>query len=134
MAIGCNFVLPLEGDSDEIVKSEFTTLLTVDADGKEFVKEKSAQGQTPLKTAAKKSSKFNQLKFTWRMIRWHIFIFLAIFSSIYATFHYGFDKEQKKIILKAVAFCDDWKHLAFFFGIYLSFTVKKVSDVSSVSF
>lgn len=78
-------------------------------------------------------TKFSQIKFTWRMIRWHILYFLVIFSSFYATFHYAFDNKHKTEILAALTFCDDWKQLAFFLGIYLSFSVKKVSDVSSVS-
>lgn len=80
-----------------------------------------------------KKSKFSPIKFTWRMIRWHILYFLTIFSVLYATFYYGFDHKHKKEILTALEFCDDWKQFAFFLGIYLSFAVKKVGDVTSVS-
>lgn len=143
---GC-FVLPLESEAeDEEEKEEEkeeisaqTNLLTVESGDKknEVAKVKPAQAQSERKkkkkNALERRSRLGILRFTWRMIRWHIFIFLAIFASLYATFLYGFDDKHKKIILQAISLFDDWRQLMFFFGIFLSFAVKKVSDVSSVS-
>lgn len=75
------------------------------------------------------------IKVTWYVIvlRWHILSYLIILAIFYLTFQFAIDKAQKEIILSSLAFCDDWKQLVFFFGLYVSFAVKKVSDVSSVS-
>lgn len=129
--------LPLESEQDELSISEDTELLSVDTNN-DKTEEKPTQPtvvevKKPKKKIPRETSRFHRIKFTWRMIRWHILLFFAIFSSLYAIFHYGFDKTQKKLILQALAFCDDWKQLVFFFGIYLSYAVKKVSDVTSVS-
>lgn len=69
----------------------------------------------------------------WYVIRLHILAYLFIFGSIYPIFHFVLDDDQRRLILQALAFCDDWKQLVFFFGIYVSFAVKKVSDISGVS-
>ena len=68
------------------------------------------------------------------MIRGHIVLFFALSAWFYAIFHVSFSDDQKEVVLKALAFVDDWKQMAFFLGIYISFAVKKVSDVSSVSY
>ncbi|CRK91611.1 CLUMA_CG005265, isoform A [Clunio marinus] len=54
-----------------------------------------------------------------------------IWGNLWAIFHFGFDIQQQKIILQALSFCDDWRQLMFFLGVYQAFAVKKVSDVSS---
>lgn len=132
---GYVFTLPVESELDDTysdVTSEASLIeVEVSKDGAESVPQVK-QKSTPKKR--KKPKRFSKLSFTWRMIRWHIILFAAITCGLYAVLHYGFDKRQKKVILEALSFCDDWKQLAFFFGIYLSFAVKKVSDVTSVSF
>lgn len=75
----------------------------------------------------------NFLKLVWYVIRWYVLTYMVILGTIYPIFHFLLDDDQKLIILQAVAFCDDWKQLIFFFGLYVTFGVKKVSDVSSVS-
>lgn len=133
------FTLPLENEYDELISYEETTVLVAsDSESQQKSEErpKSVQGQRKRQTPAKKqprSSACSKILFTWRMLRWHILIFLVLFSSLYSILHYGFDNSQQKVILLALAFCDDWKQLVFFFGIYLSFAVKKVSDVTNVS-
>lgn len=131
------FTLPLENEYDELINYDETSVLVVEGgDQPKTEKPKSPQGQKKRHSAAKKprpSSTFQKIKFTWRMLRWHILLFFIIFSSLYAILHYGFKKSQQAVILQSLAFCDDWKQLIFFFGIYVSFAVKKVSDVTSVS-
>lgn len=130
------FTLPLESEQDELSVDENTSLVSVGTGGKTEEKPKTPTTdgkKVDSKKRRPESPKFHRLKFTWRMIRWHILLFFAISCSLYSIFHYGFDKSQKNLILQALAFCDDWKQLVFFFGIYLSFAVKKVSDVTSVS-
>lgn len=73
----------------------------------------------------------NVLKVMWYVIRWHVLAYLIIFGTFYPLFHFILDNDQKVIILQALAFCDDWKQLIFFFGMYVTFAVKKVSDISS---
>lgn len=122
------FTLPLNSDLDNhSVTSEESKLLSVDVEKGEVKKPDDIE--IP---ASPKPKQLSRLNFTWRMIRWHIILFLAIASSLYSIFHFCFDKSQKGIILKALAFGDDWRVLAFFLGIYISFSVKKVSDVTSV--
>lgn len=128
------FTLPLEFDHDEYiyvsarkdssVNEPLVTVVTTEPQVSTSIAVNESQEETP---------RFSQLKFTWRMIRWHICIYLAITGSLFAYFYYAFDDKQKKIILQALSFCDDWRQLIFFFGIYVSFAVKKVSDVGSVS-
>lgn len=137
-ARGCIFVLPLESESEEPVNSEEETLLVVDSvvpgkDNKEEPKTLPPQRQEKRQSAVDNSSPFYLLRFTWRMISWHILIFLVITISLYAAFHYGINAKNKKEIIDALTFLNDWRVLAFFFGIYLSFSVKKVSDISNVS-
>lgn len=131
---GCTFTLPIESESAGSSDEE-STLLTVDTDSKNLALQGQPKRKKPKKAKKKtqKPSRFGLLAFTLRMIRWHILLYLAVFASLYATFHFGFDEKQKKIILQSISLLDDWKQLMFFFGIYLSFSVKKVSDVSSVS-
>lgn len=141
---GLTFLLPLdcelEQDEEDLESiTEKTTLLNVETGNgnKEVVKPQTAQAKVDQtkkkKPALEKRSKIGIFRYTFRMIIFHIFVFLALFSALFATFHYGFDDKHKKIILQAVALLDDWKQLMFFFGIFLSFSVKKVGDVSSVS-
>lgn len=136
MAIdGCGFALPIEVPPEEQSEEpeEESILLTVDSDGKKYQVKAPSKKKSKKKKTKRKPSRLRQLWFTWRMIRLHILLFLVLFGSLYAGFHYGFDALQKKIILQAVSLLDDWKQLMFFFGIYLSFAVKKTGDVSSVS-
>lgn len=128
----CVFTLPVESLLDDPPTPDETQLL-IGTDVEENVNSGLVKKRTPTKEPPKKPKKFNKLLFTWRMIRWHIILFAAITCGLYAILHYGFDNKQKKVILEALAFCDDWKQMAFFFGIYLSFAVKKVSDVTQVS-
>lgn len=81
----------------------------------------------------RKISFFQRIIFTFKMVYWHILLFIVITVALYAGFHYGFDRVEKGILLDAFSFLYDWRPLVFFLGIYLSYTVKKVSDISSVS-
>lgn len=67
------------------------------------------------------------------MIKWHILVFIVITASLYAAFHFGVNSKNKKTVIDSVAFLNDWRLLVFFLGIYLSFSVKKISDISNVS-
>lgn len=141
------FTLPLE-DGDEQLVYEEGTYLVVDADGEDKDEsdkdtkkstDEEKKPQTPRKKKIRapikkeKPPPFSRLKFTWRMIRAHILLFFALSVWFYAIFHVTFSDDQKEVVLRAMAFVDDWKQMAFFLGIYISFAVKKVSDVSSVS-
>jgi hypothetical protein len=81
-----------------------------------------------------KISLLNRLIFTFSMVFWHILLFIVITFGLYAGFHYGFNTNEKKILLDAFSFLYDWRPLVFFLGIYMSYTVKKVGDISAVSF
>lgn len=129
---GCALTLPIESEYEEQMTYADVILLNVEPDDKKSAK--LFEGQPMIHYAAKANQpKFNRLKFVWVMIRWHFFLYLAITSSLYATFHYGFGIDQKDEILKAIAFCADWRQMAFFLGVYISFSVKKVQDIISVS-
>jgi hypothetical protein len=80
-----------------------------------------------------KISLLNRLIFTFSMVIWHILLFIVITCGLYAGFHYGFETNEKKILLDAFSFLYDWRPLVFFLGIYMSYTVKKVGDISAVS-
>jgi len=149
--IGHALTLPLEDEYEEHFTDAEIMLLTVDSD--DHRPEKSSESQLlredEEEEKPKKSRKspksidvvkpapeaewthFDRLKFVYMMIRSHFFIFLAITSTFYVVFHYGFDTNHKELILRALSFCDDWKQMAFFLGIYISFAVKKVSDIIS---
>lgn len=81
----------------------------------------------------KKISFFRRIFLTFKMVFWHILLYIVITVSLYAGFHYGFNRVEKQILLDAFSFLYDWRPLVFFLGIYMSYTVKKVSDISSVS-
>lgn len=81
----------------------------------------------------KKISVFGRFYFSLKMVFWHILLYFAITVSLYAGFHYGFNRLEKQILLDAFSFLYDWRPLVFFLGIYMSFTVKKISDISAVS-
>lgn len=129
---GYIFTLPLgESELDELsVAAEDSQLIAVDVPSKEDEVELK-KPKPRVDKSWKPKKKFNTLLFIWRMIRLHIVLFAIVTCGLYAILHYGFKKSQQKVILGALAFCDDWKQLAFFFGIYLSFAVKKISDVTS---
>lgn len=137
--MACVFTLPLESEGEEQIISDEATLLNVDSDVDDKVVQSPPQGQKKrqraptIQAVTKKPPKVNRFKFTWRMIRWHILLFLALSIWLYAIFIAAFTEEQKEIVLRALEFLDEWKQMAFFLGIYISFAVKKVSDVSSVS-
>lgn len=95
-------------------------------------RKRKTQVDEPIETV-EVSFRQNFLKLVWYVIRWYILIYLVILGTFYPIFHFVLDDDQKVIILQALAFCDDWKQLIFFFGLYVTFGVKKVSDVSSVS-
>lgn len=129
----------MENEYDDLLSYDEATVLVVDSDNQsqqKTEKPKPPQGQKKRYSAEKKPRRTtvcDRIKFTWRMLRLHILLFLMFFGSLYAGLHYGFEDSQKKVIMQALVFCDDWRQLVFFFGIYVSFAVKKVSDVTSVS-
>lgn len=151
--IGHALTLPLESEYEEHFTDAEIMLLTVDSDEPksdkidenealrpEIVNRSKTKSpaksveQTKSMDPALEETHFSRLKFLYMMIRWHFFLFLAITSTFYVIFHYGLDTNQKELILKALSFCDDWKQMAFFLGIYISFAVKKVSDIIGVSY
>ena len=151
--IGHALTLPLESEYEEHFTDAEIMLLTVDSEDPKPEKlsesqllrseeephrrtrrqEKTIESAKPPEATSAELTHYSRMKFVFMMIRWHFFLFLAITSSIYVIFHYGFDTNQKELILKALSFCDDWKQMAFFLGIYISFAVKKVSDIIGVS-
>jgi hypothetical protein len=134
---GCVFLFPLETESEERVNYEEETLVVMD--GRSPTSEKKDEQPLPPRkedtrqSEPQKRSPLYLLRFTWRMIKWHILIFIVITTSLYAAFHFGVKTANKKTILDSIAFINDWRLLVFFLGIYLSFSVKKISDISSVS-
>ena len=130
---GCALTLPLESESEE--QTTYSDMILINVESEDQKPAKLFEGQSMIQNAVNQSklAKCNRVKFVWIMTRWHFFIFLAITSSLYAIFHYGLKTDQKKVLLKALGFCDDWRQMAFFLGIYISFAVKKVQDVISVS-
>lgn len=73
------------------------------------------------------------IKLVCQMVQWQIFWFLVIFGLLYGGGFYFFNDKARVEFLVAVELGDDWKQLALFIGIYLSFALKKVSDVANVS-
>lgn len=131
---GCIFTLPLEIDSKSVLNAEEETLLTVASDGNgKFVNFSTHQGQVDRTAVVKRKSVCSRLWFIVNMLKWHVLAFCVITSSLYAIFHFFLTKKDKKEVLAALSFLDDWKQLVFFFGIYLSYAVKKVGDISAVS-
>jgi hypothetical protein len=132
MSSPCCFTLPLEIDTNNYINSEEETLLTVDSDGKQvkFVK---FQGQVERHDAVKRKTVCSRIWFFMKIVKWHVLAYCVITSSFFAIFHFCLNKKDKKEVLQALTFLDDWKQLVFFFGIYLSYAVKKVGDVSAVS-
>ncbi|KAJ6640917.1 Bestrophin-1 [Pseudolycoriella hygida] len=130
------FILPLDDVDDKteevIYPDEAETPLTgIEIEvPKVQKKNKKNQTQEPIQPI-EVSFRQNFLKLVWYVIRWHVLSFLIIFGVFYSSFHFVLHDDQKEIIMKAVAFCDDWKQLIFFYGLYVTFAVKKVSDVSS---
>lgn len=131
---GCVFSLPLEIESDNFISSEDATLLSVDSEGQSIRKSVKFQGQIERHDAVKRKSVCSRVIFTIQMIKWHVLVFAIITSSLYSIFHFFLTKKDKTEVLKAVVLFDDWRQLVFFFGIYLSYTVKKVGDISAVSY
>lgn len=127
---GCIFTLPLEHESDEVAVSDETNLLNEDVEKNGNPK---IEGQVERQNA-QKLPRLHLITFTWRMIRWHIIWFVVLFAALFAGFHFGLDKKNKEVVMQALVFCYDWRQLAFFLGIYISFSVKKISDVTSVSY
>lgn len=148
--IGHALTLPLESEYEEHFTDQEIMLLTVDyGDTKSEVDESEPLRNDAVKRIKTKKmpetveptrpkdttaewSHFSKMKFLFMMIRWHFILFLAITCSFFSIFYYVFDSNQKELILRALSFCDDWKQMAFFLGIYISFAVKKVSDIISV--
>lgn len=133
------FILPLDDDDDgpEDIKYVSDTEIPLTGVDTEIPKSKKRKQKTkvddePIETV-EATFRQNFMKLVWYVIRWYVLIYLVILGVIYPLFHFVLDNDQKQIILQAVAFCDDWKQLIFFFGLYVSFAVKKVSDISSVS-
>lgn len=128
----CIFTLPLEIDSLNHINSEEETLLNVESES-HTQKNVNFQGLVDRKSAKKRKSICSTLFFIFQMIKWHVLLYCVITSSLYAIFHFFLTKKNKKEVLEALSFLDDWRQLVFFYGIYLSYTVKKVGDVSAVS-
>lgn len=130
---GCVFSLPMEIESENFMSSEEDTLLTVDSDGQKIVKTVKFQGRVERQNApVQRKTVCSLVISTLKMIQWHVLIFTVITCSLYAAFHFCLSKKAKTEVLKALVLFDDWRQLVFFFGIYLSYSVKKVGDVSSV--
>lgn len=134
------FILPLDDDDDDrpediqYVSDTERPLTGIDIEIPKATKRKQKtkvddEPNEPVEV----SFRHNFMKLVWYVIRWYVFIYFVILGVLYPLFHFVLDNDQKLIILQAVAFCDDWKQLIFFFGLYVSFAVKKVSDISSVS-
>lgn len=132
---GCVFTLPLEIESDNFINSDEQTPLSFSSNvnGQNIRKSVKFQGHIERHDAVKRKSVCSRVIFTLQMIKWHVLVYLIITSSLYAVFHFCVSKKAKIEVLKALALLDDWRQLVFFFGIYLSYTVKKVGDVSAVS-
>lgn len=135
------FILPLEDDGKSSEEPKYTddeeiplTGIEVEIPTVSKKKQKSNKVEEPSAPVVEATFRETFLKLTWYVIRWHILSYLIILGIFYPIFHFVLDVDQKDIILRALAFCDDWKQLIFFFGLYVSFAVKKVGDVSSVSF
>lgn len=142
------FTLPLEDDGEEQLVYDEGTYLNVETDGDDKDSDKDAKKSNDIDEKSQRQPRkkrirapiikekpppFSRLRFTWRMIRGHILLFFALSMWFYAIFHVAFSDDQKEVVLKAMEFVDDWKQMAFFLGIYISFAVKKVSDIASVS-
>lgn len=132
----CAFMLPLEIDSNDYLNTDEKTPLNGEPEIQPMM---SFQGNF-VEDSNKTQVKFQQRRNVWRklwfmilMIKWHVLFYCIISSSFYAIFHYCLSKKDKKEVADALSFLDDWRQLVFFFGIYLSYAVKKVGDVSSVS-
>lgn len=137
MSLGFNFVLPLEDEpeedqEDEQLTMETQALLIVESGDKKNGRN-GIQPPKKKKNVLEKRSRIGIFRHTFAMLIFHVFIFLALFSALFASFHYCLNDERKKDIMKAVTTLDDWRQLVFFFGIFLSFAVRKVCDVSNVS-
>lgn len=131
------FILPLDDDErpEEPKYTDDTVIPLNEIEINKVTRRKTPRGvqiEPPSVTTQPSRPRF--LTYAWYVTRWYILLFLAILSSFYSIFHFALDDVHKEIILRALAFCDDWKQLIFFFGIFVSFAVKKVSDVSSVRF
>lgn len=140
------FILPLDDDDDRSLleepkylddtETETETPLTgieIEIPKVSKKKQKNQQIDEPIAPPVEVSFRQNFLKLVWYVIVWYALSFLLILGTFYPLFHFVLDNDQKEIILRALAFCDDWKQLIFFFGLYVTFAVKKVSDISSVS-
>lgn len=134
------FILPLDDDDDLIEDPKYVedsetplTGIEIEIPTKPSKKKQKTQIDEPISAPVEVSFRQNFLQLVVYVIRWYALTFLIILGTFYPIFHFVLDDEQKQIILQALAFCDDWKQLIFFFGLYVSFAVKKVSDVSSVS-
>jgi hypothetical protein len=127
------FSLPLEIETESFNNPEEETLIAVASGGPNDKKSVKFQGKLERNDAVEKKSICSRVIFTLQMIKWHVLVFLIITSSLYAVFHFCCKKKDQKEILKALALFDDWRQLVFFFGIYFSYTVKKVGDISAVS-
>lgn len=138
------FILPLDDDEDRSLLEEPKYLddtetplngIEIEIPKVSKKKQKNQQIDEPSVPPPPVEVSFRQnfLKLVWYVIVWYALSFLLILGTIYPIFHFVLDNDQKEIILRAVAFCDDWKQLIFFFGLYVTFAVKKVSDISSVS-
>jgi uncharacterized metal-binding protein len=130
MPSDCIFTLPLEIDTRNFINSEEETLLTVESDG--YQKSVKYQGQID-NAVVKRRSACGKLLFLMNIIKWHVLAFFIITGSFFAIFEICLSQKDKKEVLNALSFFSDWKQLVFFFGIYLSYSVKKVGDVSAVS-
>lgn len=125
---GCALTLPLESEFEEGLSYADVILLNVESEDQKPAK--LFEGQPMIHQ--NKPRQFSRAKFIWIIVRWHFIVFLAITTLIYAAFHYGLHKNQKQEILKTLTVFADWRQMAFFLGIYISFAVKKTQDIVSV--
>lgn len=126
------FALPLENEEEEKIVDEHHTLLNMEKNVGIQPATAISQTQGRVEVATRKPPSFcERLSRQIHMIKWHILLFFAIFVSLYAVFVVSFNNDQKVIILEALTFFDDWRPFVFIMGIYCSFSVKKVSDVTS---
>lgn len=128
-------MFPLEISRENYINSEEETLLTVDNDAKLQTTTVFQSQVVPPKqiNTVKRKSVCGSFLFILHMIKWHLLLFCCLTSAFCATFHFCLKKKDKEEIFTALSFLDDWRQLVFFFGVYVSYSVKKVGDVSGVS-
>ena len=128
-------MFPMEISNENYINSEEETLLTEDRDFKTQTASTFQMRVVPPSqiNTVKRKSVCGTLFFILQMIKWHLLLFCSLTSAFCAIFHFCLKKKDKEEIVNAISFLDDWRQLVFFFGVYVSYAVKKVGDVSGVS-